>query len=62
MQVCSIQFYTLLNLLLEHFTIEEIFDKIDETLKKEEKKEFVGYIFLNSKNPYLKVLERMRNL
>ena len=62
MQELSVYFFTLFNLLLEYFTLDEIFDKIDETLKEEEKKEFLGCIFLNSKTPYLKVLERMRNL
>ena len=62
MNAVSIHFFALLNLLQEYFTMDEIFDKIDETLKEEEKKEFIGCIFLNSKKPYLKVLERMRNL
>ncbi len=60
MNAVSIHFYTLVNLLLEYFTLEKIFDKIDETLKEEEKKEFIRCIFLNSEIPYLKVLERMR--
>lgn len=60
MCILSIHFFTILNLLQEYFTLDEIFDKIDESLKEEEKKEFIGCIFLNSKKPYLKVLERMR--